>query len=120
MYHAAQHPPVSVRLAGPDTSTPARRVGSVRRTTHLDVTPIDKPAARSVAAIEGTARDILTEADGSVRLLAEDRLVVRSGDDGAIAEATVTPPLPDITVLVGVRIGAGFRAAIAPALVAAA
>src|ERR1700750_1840555 len=42
----------------PDTSTPPRRSGSVRRTTNLDVTPTDNTAARNVAKIEGTGRDL--------------------------------------------------------------
>jgi hypothetical protein len=107
-------------LVGPDTTTPPRRPQSVRRTTHLDVTPSDNPAARHVAEIAGAGRDVLTGPDGEARVLAVDRLSVRVGGDGTIAEYAVEPALPAVSLLLGSQIGPGFRGRIADALLAGA
>jgi hypothetical protein len=105
-------------LSGPARARdlPARRPGSVRRTSHLDVTAQDSLEARHVASVEGAARDLLTDADGGTTEVGTARIRVQVGADGLVAEATAAPDDTATDGLIGHRLGPGFRAAIGDAL----
>jgi Protein of unknown function (DUF2889) len=103
-------------LPGPTTATPARRPGSIRRTSHLDTAPSPSAAARFVAGIRGAARDLYTDPDGHASPLATATLAITVGEDGRIDSVRSEPTLDALATLAGAQIGAGFRAAIAPAL----
>jgi hypothetical protein len=107
-------------LSGPTVDTPARRPGSIRRTSHLDVTGVDNPAAQFVQTISGRARDLLTDAAGGASVVADASLSIHVGDDGLLDEAISDPPLPQLATALGARLGRGFRAEIGQALAATA
>ena len=96
--------------ARPIGPAPPRRRGSVRRTSTIDTS---WPQGRSEPAlVQGHARDLETDADGSTRVLAEDRYTIRSSADRRILEIT-TGPWRTVSGLVGVRGGGHLRAALA-------
>lgn len=95
-------------LPGPvQESAPPRRAGSIRRTSHLDVSR--RPGSFSpVASIAGAARDLLTSEDGPVEL-GTARLRVGIDETGVIDSVDQEPSQPSCTPLVGIRTGFGFR-----------
>ena len=101
--------PPELRSVGPLGPTPARRPGSVRRTSTLDMRWPDGAGGR--LRIDGRARDLVTPSDGgSPVVVAEDRL--RVGLDPAtrtIEEIESTPPRRELAALVGARGGGGLR-----------
>jgi Protein of unknown function (DUF2889) len=103
-------------MNGPAVSVPARRPGSLRRTTHLDITPSSNVEARFVGAISGAGRDLLTRANGSAAVIAAGAVTIRIGDDGSIVGAELDPDFDSADALLGGRLGPGFRACIEPAL----
>ena len=96
----------------PTSSTPARRPGSIRRTTTFDsIRPngID----REVVQI-GRARDLYTAPDGSAVTIASAQLDLTSAyTDGPIVQSLrLTPDAPGLDALIGRRASTGFRAVI--------
>ncbi|HEY2331190.1 MAG TPA: DUF2889 domain-containing protein [Acidimicrobiales bacterium] len=100
-------------LPGPvQAAAPARRPGSVRRTSNLDVTRRTGSSGSfsPVASIVGSARDLLT-VGGPARavVLGTARLGVTIDESGAISGVEQDPGDPSCAPLVGVRSGFGFR-----------
>jgi hypothetical protein len=115
-------------------SAPSRRSGSVRRTSHVDVTRValvaipstapTGPAASSstapmapmapsmvpIVGINGGARDLITRADGE-EVAGVAAMEVALDETGAIASIEQAPAGPSCAGLVGLRIGFGFRSA---------
>jgi len=96
-------------------STPARRVGSIRRTSSMEMNfPQDLGGTYFV---KGRARDVLTRTAGAApEVLAEDSLTARVSVPRIIEDFASDPPLPAEIALVGQSALAGYRAAIAPAV----
>ena len=94
----------------PTDSTPARRPGSVRRATSMDMTRI--PGVPDPVYLVGVGRDLVTADDGSalvhrsVGLEATVELMART-----VREITTDPPTSATSKLVGVPAMGGFRAA---------
>jgi Protein of unknown function (DUF2889) len=101
-----------LRVQGPADATPARRPGSVRRTSTIDMR---WPAGRGTQLrLHGRARDLLTPADGGTpRVLAEDVLDVGAAQDRTIEDAVAQPPRPELAELVGTRGGGRLRGRLA-------
>jgi hypothetical protein len=97
-------------LPGPvPEPAPVRAAGSVRRTSHLDVSRRPGPFS-AVASIAGAARDLLTTGEGSVELGAA-RLAVGIDEAGVVDAVAQDPVDPSCRALVGARTGFGFRSA---------
>jgi hypothetical protein len=119
-----------VALPGPSmVSAPSRRPGSVRRTSHVDVTRVPlgamisrtstAPTAATVriVGVKAGARDLITRDDGE-DVAGDAALALALDETGAIATLAQAPAVPSCTGLLGLRIGFGFRSA-AKALLAA-
>jgi len=95
----------------PHGHVPARRPGSVRRTSSLDVTwPDNSP--HTVMHFDGRARDLVTPESGEPMVAAEDRLSADIGADRVIRRIDSQPPRAGIDSLVGVRGGGHLREAL--------
>jgi hypothetical protein len=92
-------------------ASPARRSGSIRRTSSIDtVWPDGRPGAMSMT---GRARDIITPDDGGAPVVcAEDEFRARLQRDRTIVEIVATPDRPAIQKLVGARGGGYLRQAV--------
>jgi hypothetical protein len=90
-----------------DDATPARRAGSVRRTTSLDVLWPD--GADGPARFEGVGRDLLTRADGATEVLATDAASIDV--DPATRQVVGVSWTRDTSVpeIVGARVGRGVQ-----------
>ncbi len=98
--------------AAPTSSSPARRPGSIRRTTTFDSI---RPNGLNQELIQiGRARDLYTAADGSVATLASADVEVRTEyTDGPIVQSLrLVPDAVGLDALVGRRASTGFRALI--------
>ena len=102
----------------PTTANPARRPRSARRTTSIDMTRDE--GSLDPVYLNGHARDLWTAADGtatelgSATLSATVELVAR-----VVRHVEVTPPIAEMSRLVGSPAMSGFRAAadkVAPGL----
>ncbi len=94
-------------LVGPTDAFPARRPGSVRRTTSLDLLP----APDGAIALRGRARDLLTPVGGDApRVLATALLRLTVGPDLRVVNAMAHPS--EVSVLLGRPALAGFRTAV--------
>jgi hypothetical protein len=100
-------------LPGPlREAAPVRRLGSVRRTSHLDVSSRPGGAMMSPAAITGAARDLVTSAGGLASVAGEARLAIAFDDGGVVESVEHEPAGPSCAALVGARVGFGFRSSI--------
>jgi hypothetical protein len=102
----------------------ARRAGSVRRTSHLDVTRGEGGFGFGpFLAMGGAARDLLTEPDprpttaGRAEprpgvVVGEAEVTLTFDESGAISAVVATPTPRPLEVLIGGQIGFGFRARI--------
>jgi hypothetical protein len=95
-------------IRGPADSTPARRPGSLRRTTTIDMRWADGWGTDLV--LEGLARDLSTPTDGDPVVLADRTMRVDVATDRSILAIRSDPALPELAELVGVKAGSGFRA----------
>ena len=86
---------------------PVRRVGSVRRTTSIDVTWTDGP--NGPRRFEGRARDVLKGTDGMDRVRAAAEMSALVTFDRTITAITATPSPPGLERLVGERGGGHLR-----------
>jgi hypothetical protein len=89
--------------------TPARRPGSVRRTSHVDLLP-HGAAMGAGFAIRGRARDLRTGADGSVVVLDDATVDAEVGPGQVVEHVTATPARVDTGAFAGHPITKGFRA----------
>jgi len=91
----------------PVTSTPARRPGSVRRTTAIDQRRNGPGQPMDLTA---TGRDLCTAVDGSTTVV--DEITVRAQIDplGILTAIDADPPVPALADLIGAKTSRGFRA----------
>src|SRR5579871_5384303 len=90
--------------------SPPRILGSVRRTSTIDVIWDSIKAREQAARYVGRARDLLTPAGGGApQVLAEDALLATLERDRLIRAIEAIPPRPALAVLVGQRSGGGTR-----------
>jgi hypothetical protein len=91
----------------PSTETPARAVGSVRRTSSVDISrPNGIPGPLRA---EGRARDVVTGAAGELVVTARQSLVAELDPFQELLAIEADPPAP-LDPLVGARVASGFRA----------
>jgi len=106
---AAAPPPSYDRpLPGPISGPPARRAGSIRRTSHLDGTRGQTGGFGGVVAMTGAVRDLRTTTDGA-EVVGEASLSLAVDGAGLVARVEHTPADADLAALVGAPIGFGFR-----------
>jgi hypothetical protein len=93
----------------PTTDTPARRPGSVRRSTAI--TSIRPDGLTGPLHQHGLGRDIVTAADGTTTVAAESetQLVIDYTLGMLVRELEVTPAVPGDEGFIGARAGGGFR-----------
>ena len=99
--------PASLKPSGSARSAPPRRPGSVRRTATMDFTWPDGMAGNTV--LDGRARDMRTEGDGTATILDEAALSVVSDPGRVIKEIRSAPGLPGLQSLAGESAMSGFR-----------
>lgn len=97
----------------PLTGTPARRRGSVRRTTMLEERWDDFGKPRHVRA---SGRDLVTAFDGTATVADAASLALVTDGTGALTSIEADPVEPRLDGLVGVGVRSGFRS-VAAALV---
>lgn len=93
----------------PTTRTPARRPGSVRRTTAI--TSLRPDGVQGPLHQQGHGRDLVTGLGGTATVVAEaeTRLLVEYTQGMLVRELSVTPAVPGADGFLGVRAGGGFR-----------
>ncbi|MFT4265267.1 MAG: DUF2889 domain-containing protein [Nocardioides sp.] len=100
-------------VLGPAGAAPARRPGSIRRTSTIDCSWPSGTGAETV--LEGRARDLVTLDDGRTRSLGDARLDVVTGRDKRIVSIASMPVLPGLADLVESHSISGYRAGLAAA-----
>lgn len=90
--------------------TPARRVGSVRRTAHINM--VWPGGFGTPLQLRGRARDLLTDRDGDPCVLAEAGMTVDVGDGRTVLGIDAWPTGPRIRNLIGAQGGRSFRGAV--------
>jgi hypothetical protein len=93
----------------PTKGTPARRPGSIRRTSTIDST---RPAGFAGSLLQvGRARDLLTATDGTATAVAqaEVRLDIDYANGTLVRGLSTRPPVDGLDAFVGARAGGGFR-----------
>jgi hypothetical protein len=96
---AGPHDPILV--------TTARADGSVRRTTNIDTT---RPGGlRADAHVDGRARDLRTNPDGTTEVVGEAWLRATISPTQTLLSITTSPDVPALRQLVGTSAGSGFR-----------
>jgi Protein of unknown function (DUF2889) len=107
MPHLSQLPP---NLDDSVTGTPARRPGSVRRTSTVDM--VWQGDLGSPLHLEGRARDLLSPVSGPPIVLNEATMLVKIPGSRTVGAISVTPERPGIEGLVGAVGGSDLRRAI--------
>jgi len=95
--------------ADPTSGTPARRPGSIRRTSSIDST---RPEGMTGPVRQiGLARDLATGRDGATAVVAdaEMRLEIDFAAGMLVRELTMASPVDGLEAFVGARAGGGFR-----------
>src|SRR5271165_3251654 len=99
-------------LAGPHdpvTTTPPRLVGSIRRTSTIDIWRPDGQLGDM--RVEARARDLLTPFDGTPVQVGVAHVRARvEGTTRNLLEFEAAPADPALDALLGVMVGPGFRA----------
>ncbi|HEX4244591.1 MAG TPA: DUF2889 domain-containing protein [Acidimicrobiales bacterium] len=100
--------PEAAGPSDPAPSTPAREPGSIRRTSSIDTA---RPGGlRSDLMVDARARDLRTGPGGSA--VVEGVAVLEARIDGAnhqLVAIETTPVVPELSELLGVLVGPGFR-----------
>lgn len=100
--------PAGVRVLGPAIPTPARRPGSVRRTSTIDA--VWPGGAGTPMHLNGRSRDLLTPGDGSSPVvLIEDSIQAVVEPDRTTTSLSTSTDRVDLQPLVGVKGGGGSR-----------
>jgi len=95
-------------LQQPAATTVARRPGSIRRTSHVDM----RPQADGGLVLEGMARDLVTTAGGAAVVPAEATAHATLAPDKRLLSLDVSPRR-ELGQLLGVPVATGFRALVA-------
>ena len=107
--------PAPLRPRGPAAPTPARRLGSIRRTSTIDATWPE--GYEQGMRLLGRARDLATPADGSSPvLLREDVMIAEVAPDRTVRTLSSFPVRPGLAALIGTQGGGGSRKRIAEAV----
>ena len=96
---AGPHDPIRVTVTRPE--------GSVRRTTNIDTTRPD--GLRADAHVDGRARDLRTNPDGTSEVVGEAWLRATVSPTQKLLSITTSPDVPALGQLVGASVGSGFR-----------
>ena len=100
--------PADARVLGPAAPTPARRPGSVRRTSTIDA--VWPEGIATPMHITGRSRDLLTPSDGTPAVvLMEDSIQAVIEPDRTTTALSCSPARVDLQGLVGVKGGGGSR-----------
>ncbi|HEY6429797.1 MAG TPA: DUF2889 domain-containing protein [Acidimicrobiales bacterium] len=100
--------------ADPVGTPPARRPGSVRRTSTVLMSWPAGPSAE--LHLKGRARDLVTPLVGEPRVIAAANLYAVSGRERDIQRIESNPAVPGLERLIGCRAGGNLRASIAAEL----
>jgi len=103
--------PIARQSAG---KPPARRPGSIRRTTTIDTRWPDGLAKPRVMI--GRGRDLITPLNGQPSVVAEGGFDMLCSPGRDILELQTTPPHPNSNAMVGVRAGGASRTKLAESL----
>ena len=98
---AGPHDPILV--------TAARPGGSVRRTTNIDTARPDGLRADADVEVDGRARDVRTNPDGTTEVVGEAWLKATVSPAQKLLSITTSPDVPALQHLVGASVGSGFR-----------
>ncbi|CAO5146550.1 DUF2889 domain-containing protein [Frankia sp. AiPs1] len=100
-------------IHNPSSGTPPRHPLSVRRTLTLETRY--PGGLRGGIQVRGLGRDLVTRADGSIIVAAEETLTLEIEEFGrrTVAAVHTTPPVPELAGLVGARTSGGFRTRLA-------
>jgi hypothetical protein len=94
--------------------SPLRKPGSIRRTSSIDT---DWPEGQgNPMHMQGHARDLITQPDGSELIVAEDQVDVIATPMREIVQISTPATRADLSPLIGKRAGGHLRAAISQAL----
>jgi hypothetical protein len=97
---------VDSALQDPSASIFERLAGSARRTSHIDVERLGS-SSREGMRLRGTAKDSVTDSNGSPRIVAEAALEAELGPERVLRSLKTTPVVPP--GLEGRTVAAGFR-----------
>jgi hypothetical protein len=99
--------------ARPVPRTPDRVPGSVRRTSHVDMTWPDGPAGdpEATLVLESAARDVVTSVDGTGRIAGDIGLITTVAPGRRVTAIVAEPALVDLEALVGLTAARGWRSA---------
>lgn len=92
----------------PATSTPPRRPRSLRRTSHMDMTPQGSSSLAGLS-LRGAARDLLTLTEDGHRLVGEATVAAELGEGRLLRSIACDPAVP-LQGLLEQSVGSGFRA----------
>ena len=106
--------PLPENLDDSQTGTPARRPGSVRRTSSIDMVWPD--GFGSPLHLVGRARDLVTTEAGEAIVVGEAEMRAAVGDERRVTSIETVPERPGIEGLVGTQGGSYLRTAIDHAL----
>ncbi|MEE2057218.1 DUF2889 domain-containing protein [Rhodococcus artemisiae] len=107
--------PFGLVARGPSGPAPARRTGSVRRTSTIDMRWPEGPGTQ--LRLTGRSRDLLTPDDGELVVLAEDAMSVGVNSlTRTIEDIATDPPRPAVTGMIGARGGGSSRKVLAEVL----
>jgi hypothetical protein len=100
--------PEAAGPSDPALATPARQLGSIRRTSSIDTS---RPGGlHGDLLVDARARDVRTGLDGSVEVTRVAALEARiDGATHRLAAIETTPEVPELSALLGVLVGPGFR-----------
>ena len=102
--------PLPEPLDDSQRGTPARRPGSARRTSSIDMV---WPGGYGTSLhLVGRARDLVTTAGGQAVVVAEAEMDATIGDDRRVEAIEVVPERPEVDRLVGTQGGTYLRTAI--------
>jgi len=96
----------------PVVGTPARRPGSIRRTTTTDL--IRPQGANGDLVLQARGRDLLTTRDDRSVVVAEASVTARIDfmNERVVREISTSPAIAGMETLIGVRTSIGFRRAV--------
>lgn len=98
-------------LTNPARCTLARRPGSARRTSHVDMLALGATTEDGLC-LRAAARDVVTGTSGEPQTVGVGSLLAELGPQRDLRSLTVDPELPVVSSLIGKVVGPGFRAAL--------